>query len=133
MLDDKFKFRVWDKERLCFRKCFMINRHGDLCKLSENYLALEIIENEERYIFQECTSIEDINRNFIYVGDILNVKLSHGMEQMEVRGINSYYYLYTTEDFLKNSPNPTMKVELNEIKCFYKIILCNIFTKEMLK
>ena len=105
MIDDRFKFRVWDKEEECYQET-----DADFCAIRFNgelncdfwgdggsYPACHI--SNEDAIIEQCTGLRDKKGNLIYEGDFL---IGHDMWGNQ--------YIYTVEWYqgkmvLRESPD----------------------------
>ena len=67
MIDDRLKFRVWDKEEKCYSTaCFFLSVEGELFVFIGGVVHTT---NPEIYIVEKCTGLEDENGKLIFEGD----------------------------------------------------------------
>lgn len=68
-MSDRFKFRVWDKERKCFFNDdeVVIYPNGEESFFNADYDFTECV-------VEQCTGLKDINGKLVYEGDILAEK-----------------------------------------------------------
>lgn len=69
-MNDRFKFRVWNKLTHSFTTGGAI-KFGGLCFVDEEDFGIKLGEHQECYIIEQCTGLKDKNGNLIYEGDII--------------------------------------------------------------
>lgn len=81
---DRFKFRVWDKEELCYQEedadfCH-INYKGELdCMFTvENGLYCNAVHIQDHCVIEQCTGFRDKTGRLIYEGDVVEYTFSDG-------------------------------------------------------
>ena len=83
-MQDRFRFRVWNKE---FNKLYtwedLVDKKGS-CSLY--WCMLQAQNNEENNILMQCTGVKDITGKLIYEGDIVERENVQGKK----RGVVSF-------------------------------------------
>lgn len=62
-MQDRFKFRVWDKEKKRYNCGMLI------------FDYMRGVLDPEKYILEQCTALKDKNGNLIWEGDIVEYKI----------------------------------------------------------
>lgn len=76
-MNDRFKFRVWNKNTHSFTTGGAI-KFGGLCFVDEEDFGIKLGEHQECYIIEQCTGLKDKNGNLIYEGDVIQFTHNRG-------------------------------------------------------
>lgn len=129
-MNDRFKFRFWDKETQTMQKIPMVElRHR---------ITLDKIFADDRVIFMQCTGLKDKNDKLIYEGDIVRLKAKNGMNfDYAVKYKNYCFILEYINGKLKGTKARNFAKQYAQPKILYEhgyMVIGNIYeNKELLE
>lgn len=87
-MQDRFKFRIWDKFCETWLTDFAINQDGEINKFFNSEEALK-----RRFVLMQSTGLKDKNGKLIYEGDILNYACLAGYSDIYTCTFNNGSFL----------------------------------------
>ena len=96
-MNDRFKFRVWDKpleKYMDFKEFKFMNVEFTFCPITKE---AEIEYDKERYIVEQCTGLKDKNGKFIYENDL--IKCPIGIYRIAVDDFGLWTVVYKNNPF----------------------------------
>ena len=94
-MNNRFKFRVWDKMRLQFIYPHNDNQQHFIIDLNGRFHNLQNGSGGDDYVIQQSTGLMDSNEKEIYEGDIIEMTYDHIIERGFVVWENNSYILKT--------------------------------------
>jgi len=94
-MNNRFKFRVWDKMRLQFIYPYNDNQQHFIIDLNGRFHNLQNGSGGDDYVIQQYTGLMDSNEKEIYEGDIIEMTYDHIIERGFVVWENNSYILKT--------------------------------------
>ena len=119
-MNDRFKFRIWDKFCETWLTDFAINQDGKINKFFNSEEALK-----RRFVLMQSTGLKDKNGKLIYEGDIVEVINCRGANAVVEFDIDLVMFKLKGEKFASSA--------LQHIRKDYFEVIGNIYeNKELL-
>lgn len=101
-MQDRFKFRFWNKELKRFTKGGAV-KFGGICFIMDDGEndVIQLAEDQDNYVIQQCTGLYDKNGKLIYEGDIVKDKFG-SLYKVEYENVITGFYPFNNYDIAIN-------------------------------